>query len=98
MPDEHKSLIYGDSFQVEKCNRCMMRKQPSWQPKDKILPMQSRIEKQKSFLERVSKEIETKQQKRLEILQTWIEADQELEAANSKQTQAKHEMVTWVAE
>ena len=60
--------------------------------------MQSRIEKQKNYLEPVSKEIEPTKRKRLEILQKWIEADQELEAANSKQTQAKHEMAMLVAE
>ena len=49
-----------------------------------FLPLQSRVEKQKNYLERVSKEIETKMQKRLEILQKW--------------TQAKHEMAIWVAE
>ena len=38
------------------------------------------------------------QKKRLEILQKWIEADQDLEAANSKQIQAKHEMAMLVAE
>ena len=52
--------------------------------KRQFLPLQSRIEKQKNYLERVSKEIESKQQKREEISQNWIEADQELEAANSK--------------
>ena len=49
-----------------------------------FLPLQSRVEKQKNYLERVSKEIETKMQKRLEILKKW--------------TQAKHEMAIWVAE
>ena len=57
--------------------------------------LQSRIEKQKNYLERVSKEIESKQKKRLEILQKWI---QELEAANAKQIKAKHEMAILVAE
>ena len=46
----------------------------------------------KNYVERVSKEIESKQKKRLEILQKWIEADQELETANAKQFQAKQEM------
>ena len=36
--------------------------------------------------------------KRLEILQKWIVADQELEAANAKQIQAKHEISILVAE
>ena len=60
--------------------------------------LQSRIEKQKNYLERISREIETKQQNRLEILQKWIEADQELDAAHAKQVQAKHEMSILVAE
>ena len=55
--------------------------------------LQSRIDKPKNYLERVSKEIESKQKKRLEILQKWTEADQELEVANVKQIQAKHEIV-----
>ena len=63
-----------------------------------FLPLQSRIEKQKNYRERVSKDIETKQQKRMEILQTWIESDHELEAANSEQARAKHEMAILVAE
>ena len=33
----------------------------------------------------------------MEILQTWIEADQELEAANAKQVRAKHEIALLVA-
>ena len=38
------------------------------------------------------------QQHRLEILQKWIEADQELDAAHAKQVQTKHEMSILVAE
>ena len=75
-----------------------MRKLPLLAAKRQFLPLQSRIEKQKNYLERVSKEIESKQKKRLEILQKWIEADQELEAANAKQIQAKHKMAMLVAE
>ena len=63
--------------------------------KRQFLPMQSRIDKQKNYLERVSREIESKQKKRLEILQKWMEADQELEAASAK---AKQEMALLVAE
>ena len=66
--------------------------------KRQILPLQSRIDKLKNYLERVSKEIESKQKKRLEILQKWIETDQELEAANAEQIQAKLEMALLVAE
>ena len=66
--------------------------------KRQFLPLQSRIEKQKNYLERISNEIETKQQHRLEILQKWVEADQELDAAHAKQIQAKHEMSILVVE
>ena len=66
--------------------------------KRQLLPLQNRIEKQKNDLERISSEIETKQQHRLEILQKWIEADQELDAAHARQVQAKHEMSILVAE
>ena len=66
--------------------------------KRQFLPLQSRVETPKNYLERFSKEIETKQQKRFEILQTWVEAYQELEAASSQQAQAKHEMAILVAE
>ena len=45
--------------------------------KRQFFPLQSRIDKQKNYLEQVSREIESKQKMRLEILQTWIEADQE---------------------
>ena len=34
----------------------------------------------------------------MEILQTWIDADQELESGNSEQAQAMQEMAIWVAE
>ena len=66
--------------------------------KRQFLPLQHRIDKQKNYLERTSREIESKQKKRLEILQKWIDADQELEAANDKQMHAKHEMALLVAE
>ena len=66
--------------------------------KRQFLPFQRRIEKQKNYLERVSKEIDSKQRKRLEILQTWIEVDFGIGAANVKQIQAKHEMAMLVAE
>ena len=46
--------------------------------KRQLLPLQSRIEKQKVYLERLSKDIGKKQQAHLEILQKLIEADQEL--------------------
>ena len=67
--------------------------------KRQFLPLQSRIEKQKNYLERISREIETTQQHRLDIfLQKWIEADQELDAAHAKQVQAMHEVSILVAE
>ena len=54
MPDEHKSLIYGDSLKA---------KMQSWDDekvallaaKRQFLPLQSRIEKQKNYLERISR-------------------------------------------
>ena len=62
-----------------------MRNQSYWQPKGNSYPC------------KVDRD-ETQETTRLEILQEWIEADQELEAANSKQTHAKHEMAMLVAE
>ena len=56
---------------------------------DGRLPLQCRNEEEKIYPERISKDIEKKQQARLEILQKWIETDQELESANAKQIQAK---------
>ena len=97
MPDEHKSLIYGDSLKA-KMQSLDDEKVASLAAKRQFLPLQSRIEKQKNYLERISREIETKQQHRLEILLKWIEADQELDAAHAKQVQAKHEMSILVAE
>ena len=97
MPDEHKSLIYGDSLKA-KMQSLDDEKVALLAAKRQFLPLQSRIEKQKNYLERISREIETKQQHRLEILQKWIEADQELDAAHAKQVQAKHEMSILVAE
>ena len=60
-------------------------------------PLQSRIDKQKNYLLRVSKEIESKQKKLLEILPKMIEADQDVEAVNAEQIQAKLEMALLVA-
>ena len=97
MPEEHRVLTYGDSF-GSKMHSLDDEKAALLAAKRQFIPSQSWVEKQKIYLELVSKEIETKQQKRLEILQTCIEADQELEAANSKQTHANHEMVILVAE
>ena len=97
MPDEHKSLIYGDSLKA-KMQSLDDEKVALQAAKRQFSPLQSRIEKQKNYLERISREIETKQQHRLEILQKWIEADQELDAAHAKQVQANHEMSILVAE
>ena len=97
MPDEHKSLIYGDSLKA-KMESLDDEKVALLAAKRQFLPVQNRIEKQKNYLERISREIETKQQHRLEILQKWIEADQELDAAHAKQIQTKHEMSILVAE
>ena len=97
MPDEHKSLIYGDSLKA-KMQSLDDEKVALLAAKRQFLPLQSRVEKQKNYLKRISREIETKQQHRLEILLKWIEADQELDAAHAKQVQAKHEMSILVAE
>ena len=96
MPEEHRTLIYGDSFK-SRMESLDDEKAALLAAKRQLLPLQSRIDKQKNYLERVSKEIESKQKKRLEILQKWIEADQELEAANAEQMQAKQEMALLVA-
>ena len=86
-------------WQISFPSRVIRRKETSvGTSKRQFLPLQNRIEKQKNYLERISSEIETKQQHRLEILQKWIEADQELDAAHAKQVQAKHEMSILVAE
>ena len=52
-----------------------------------FLPLQSRIEKQKNCLERVSKEMESKQQNLLEILQTLNETEQELQPTQNRPKQ-----------
>ena len=97
MPEEHRTLINGDSFK-SKMESLDDEKAALLAAKWQFVPLQSRIDKQKNYLERVSKEIESKQKKRLEILQKSIEADQELEAANAKRIQAKQEMALLVAE
>ena len=97
MPDEHKSLIYGDSLKA-KMQSLDDEKVALLAAKRQFSPLQSRIETHKKNLERISREIETKQQHRSEILQKWIEADQELDAAHAKQVQVKHEMLILVAE
>ena len=95
-PEEHRELIYGDSFQ-SKMQSMDDEKAALLDAKRQFLPLQCRIEKQKMYLERISEDIEKKQQTRLEILQKWITADQELESANSEQVQAKQDMAILVA-
>ena len=73
------------------------RREGSSTGRQKAIPTLAKLER-KSHLERISKDIEKKQQPRLEILQKWIEADQELELADSTHVQAKREMVILVAE
>ena len=92
MPEEHRVLIYGDSFKSK------MQSLDDEKAASLAAKRQFGSKNKKNYLERVSKEIESTQKKRLEILQTWLEADQDLEAANSKQIQAKHEMAMLVAE
>ena len=67
-----------ETFSKRRCNRSTTRRQLSLDRQKQLLPLQSRIEKQKVYLERLSKDIGKKQQAHLEILQKWIEADQEL--------------------
>ena len=74
MPDEHTSLIYGDSLKA-KIQSLDDEKVALLAAKRQFLPLPNRIEKQKNYLERIFREIETKQQHRLEILQKWIEAE-----------------------
>ena len=68
MPEEHWTHIYGGSFK-SKMESLDDEKAALLAAKRQILPLQSRIDKKKNYLERVSKEIEPKQKKRLEILQ-----------------------------
>ena len=63
-----KILISGDSFK-SKMESLDDEKAALLAAKRQCQPLQSRIEKQKNFLERVSKDIESKQKERLEILQ-----------------------------
>ena len=67
-PEEHRTLIYGDSFK-SKMQSLDDEKAALLAAKRQFLPLQSRIDKQKNYLERVSREIESKQEKRSEILQ-----------------------------
>ena len=98
MPDEHKSLISGNSLKA-KMQSLDDEKAALLAAKRQFLPLQSRIEKQKNYLERISREIETEQQHRLEIFfPNWNWANQELDAAHAKQVQTKHEMSALVAE
>ena len=68
MPEEHRALIYGDRFKW-KMESLDDEKAAMLAAKRQFLQLQSRIEKQKTYLERVSREIESKQKNRLEILQ-----------------------------
>ena len=68
MPKEHRTLIYGESFK-SKIESLDDDRGALLAAKRQFPPLQSRIDKQKNYVERVSKEIESKQKKRLEILQ-----------------------------
>ena len=68
MPEEYRVLIHGDSFK-SKMQSLDGEKSVLLAAKRQFLPLQSRIEKQNNYLERVSKQIETKNKKRLEILE-----------------------------
>ena len=67
MPEEHRTTIYGGSFE-SKMQSLDDEKAALLADKRQFLPLQSRIDKQKNYLERVSKDIESKQKKRLETL------------------------------
>ena len=68
MPEEYRVLIHGGSFK-SKMQSLDGEKSAVLAAKRQFLPLQSRIQKQNNYLERVSKQIETKHKKRLEILE-----------------------------
>ena len=76
VPDEHRALLYGDSFQ-SKMRSLDDEKKALWPRSRKSTWRDSRKTSGSS-----SRHIE-------KILQKWIEADQELESANAQQIQAK---------
>ena len=80
-----------------KCNRWMMRKLPCWQPKGNSYPCKVGSINRRTIWSEFRKRSNRNRKKRLEILQKWMEADQELEAANAKQLQATREMALLVA-
>ena len=96
MPDEHKSLICGDSLKA-KMQSLDDEKVALLAAKRQFLPLKVGLRNERiTWSEHPGRQ--TKQQHRLDILQKWIEADQELDAAHAKQFQAKHEMSILVAE
>ena len=90
MPEEHKVLTYGDSFSSNMQSLDVQ----------KTIPNQSKAR----LKNRRIVWSESQRRSRRNSRNVWksfkksIEADQELEAANSKQTQAKHKMAILVAE
>ena len=68
MPEEHRTLINCDSFK-SKMQSLDDETAALRAAKRQFLLLQSLNDEQKNYLERVSKEIESKQKKRLEILQ-----------------------------
>ena len=97
LPEEHRALMYGDSVQ-SKMNSLDDEKTALLAAKRQRLPLRCQVEKQNIYLERLTKDVGEQQLTRLEMVQKWIEADQELESANAKQTQGKMEMAALVAE
>ena len=97
LPEEHRATMYGDSVQ-SKMTSLDDEKAALLATKRQIFPLRCQVEKQNVYLERLTKDIGKQQQTRLEVLQIWIEADQELEAVNANQIQAKEEMAALVAE
>ena len=97
MPEEHRVLISGDSVQA-KLQAMDDEKAALLAAKRQFLPLQSRIEKQKQYSERIFKDIEKRWQARLEIVQRWIEANQASETAHENHVQTKQEMAQLLAD
>ena len=99
MPEEHRTLIYGDSFK-SKMESLDDEKAALLAAKRQFLPLQSRIDKtnRRTIWSESRKRSNRNRRSVWKSCKKWIEADEELEAANAKQTQAKHEMALLVAE
>ena len=83
MPEEHRTLIYGDSFK-SKMESLDDEKAALLASKRQFLSLQSRIHKKKNYLERIETEEASGNPEKL------IEADQEVEAVQIRSLDAKH--------